>query len=89
MNSNPYLISSLMPLLAKKLFIDVHDVSRMPMRRRTPSRMSRIVSGGARSDRISVRASLRMFETAERASDKTGSISFNSSSMAAFLFKGK
>lgn len=73
-----YLISSLIPRLARKLFIDVHEVSKIPISRRTPSRMSRITSGGARNERISDSASLRMSDTAARASIKSGSISASS-----------
>lgn len=73
-----YLISSLTPRLAKKLFIEVHEVSRIPINRSTPSRISRMVSGGARSDRISDSASFRISETADLASASKGSISSNS-----------
>lgn len=45
-----YRISSLMPLLARKVFMEFQDVSWTPIRRRTPSRISRITSGGARRD---------------------------------------
>ena len=85
-DSLSYLISSLTPRLARKLFIEVHDVSKMPIKRNTPSKISRIVSGGALSERISARASLRMSETAARASAKSGSISAISWSMP-FLLK--
>ena len=84
-DSLSYLISSLTPRLARKLFIEVHDVSKMPIKRNTPSKISRIVSGGALSERISARASLRMSETAARASAKSGSISAISRSMPFLL----
>lgn len=45
-----------------------HDVSKIPIRRRTPSRMSLIMSGGIRSDRISNKASGFIFPTANLAS---------------------
>lgn len=80
-----YLISSLMPRLARNDFIDVQEVSRMPIRRRTPSRMSRIASGGARNERISDSASFRMSDTADRASASSGSISAISWSIPFFL----
>lgn len=67
--------------------MDVQDVSKMPIKRNTPSRMSRMTSGGARNDRISDNASLRISDTAARASIKRGSISASSSSMACFLNK--
>ena len=50
------------------LFMLTHDVSYIPMSMSTPSRMSLITSGGARSDLISDRLSVLMLPTAERAS---------------------
>lgn len=75
-------MSSLTPRFAKKLFMLFHDVSRMPIMRSTPSRMSRITSGGARNDRISDKASDLICPTAARASLSSGSTSFSCTSMA-------
>lgn len=44
------LISSLIPLFAKKVFMEFQDVSCTPISLSTPSRMSRMTSGGARND---------------------------------------
>lgn len=49
-----------------------HDVSKIPIIRRTPSRMSLIMSGGIRSDRISNKASGFIFPTANLASFTNG-----------------
>lgn len=49
-----------------------HDVSKIPISRRTPSRMSLIISGGIRSDRISNKASGFIFPTANLASLTSG-----------------
>lgn len=62
-----------------------HEVSWMPINLRTPSRMSRIMSGGARRDLISERDSDFMFPTADLASSMRGSTSANSLSMSFFL----
>lgn len=50
------------------LFMLTHDVSKIPISLKTPSRMSRITSGGMRSERISERDSGLMFPTASLAS---------------------
>jgi len=68
------------------LFIASHDVSGLPMTRRTPSRMSRIVSGGALSARISPSVSFLMLPTAAFACWIIGSISANSLSICPFRF---
>lgn len=80
-----YLISSLMPRLARKVFMLFHEVSWIPMSRRTPSRISRMTSGGALKDRISDSASDLIFPTAALASSISGSISTNSASISFFL----
>lgn len=49
------------------LFMLTQEVSKIPIRRKTPSRISRITSGGALSDRISDKASDLMFPTADLA----------------------
>lgn len=49
-----------------------HDVSKIPMSRRTPSSMSLIMSGGIRSDRISDKDSGFIFPTANLASLTSG-----------------
>lgn len=61
-------MSSFTPRLAKNVFMLFHEVSWVPISFKTPSRMSRIISGGARKDRISDRDSVFMFPTAARAS---------------------
>lgn len=79
------LISSLTPRLAKKTFMLFQEVSWIPINRRTPSSISRIISGGARNDLISDKASGFIFPTAALASLIKGSTSANSCSMSLFL----
>jgi len=49
-----------------------HDVSKIPISRKTPSSMSLIMSGGIRSDRISDKDSGFIFPTANLASSTSG-----------------
>lgn len=79
------LMSSLTPLFARNVFMLFHDVSCMPISRSTPSNMSLITSGGARSDRISVSASDFMLLTAAWASSINGSTCASSWSISFFL----
>lgn len=78
-------MSSLTPLLARNVFMLFHDVSCMPISRSTPSSMSLITSGGARSDLISVSASDLMLLTAAWASSIRGSTCASSWSISFFL----
>lgn len=80
-------MSSFTPLLAKNIFMLFQEVSCIPISRNTPSKMSRMTSGGARSDRISDNDSGFMFPTAARASWINGSTSANSISISFFLEK--
>lgn len=82
---DPDLISSLTPRFAKKVFMLFQEVSCIPISLSTPSRISRMMSGGALNDRISDKASLLMFPTAERASWIRGSTSESSISISFFL----
>lgn len=81
------LMSSFTPLLDKKFFMLFQEVSWMPIKRRTPSKMSRMTSGGARRERISDKDSVLIFPTAALASWMRGSTSANSSSISFFLQK--
>lgn len=54
------------------LFMLTHDVSKIPISRKTPSSMSLIISGGTRSDRISDKDSGFIFPTANLASLTSG-----------------
>lgn len=49
-----------------------HDVSKIPISRKTPSSMSLMMSGGIRSDLISDKDSGFMFPTANLASSTSG-----------------
>lgn len=80
-------MSSLTPRLDKKFFMLFHEVSWVPISLSTPSSMSLITSGGALSDRISVKASDLMFPTADLASSIRGCTSESSASISSFLFK--
>lgn len=83
--TNIYLISSLIPLPAKKDFMLDQEVSRIPIRHRTASKISLMIFGGTRSDRISVKASGLMFPTACWAASTKGVIDSSSLSISSFL----
>lgn len=78
-------MSSFTPRLARNVFMLFHDVSCIPISRKTPSRMSCITSGGALKDLISDKASDFIFPTADLAAAKIGSTSASSTSMSFFL----
>mmetsp|Transcript_29033 Transcript_29033/g.63553 ORF Transcript_29033/g.63553 Transcript_29033/m.63553 type:complete len:234 (-) Transcript_29033:784-1485(-) len=73
-------ISSLTERLPRKRFIETHEVSKLPMMRSTPSRTSRIASGGILSERISFKLSDLMPPTALRACSRMGAIEASSCS---------
>lgn len=81
-----YIIHGVMTSHDTDLFMLTQDVSKIPMSLSTPSRISRMTSGGIRSERISDRDSGLMLPTASFASCISGSISDSSISMAFFLF---
>mmetsp|Transcript_1283 Transcript_1283/g.3672 ORF Transcript_1283/g.3672 Transcript_1283/m.3672 type:complete len:323 (+) Transcript_1283:1113-2081(+) len=74
-------ISSLTDLLPRKRFIEIHEVSKLPMMRSTPSSTSRMGSGGILRDLISLRLSDRMPPTAWRAASRRGRAWLSSFSM--------
>lgn len=65
-------LASLHPPPPPHLFMLTQDVSKMPISRSTPSRMTLMTSGGMRSERISDSASGLMFPTARFASSTKG-----------------
>mmetsp|Transcript_21789 Transcript_21789/g.58700 ORF Transcript_21789/g.58700 Transcript_21789/m.58700 type:complete len:329 (-) Transcript_21789:918-1904(-) len=76
-------ISSLTDLLPRKRFMEIQDVSKLPMMRSTPSSTSRMASGGVRRALISLRLSERMPPTACLAASRRGRACASSFSMAA------
>mmetsp|Transcript_10482 Transcript_10482/g.34773 ORF Transcript_10482/g.34773 Transcript_10482/m.34773 type:complete len:441 (+) Transcript_10482:3489-4811(+) len=78
-------ISSLTERLPRNLFIEIQEVSKLPISRSTPSSTSLMGSGGILSDRISLRLSLLMPLTARLASSSSGCTS--SSSASTFFFR--
>ena len=71
-------LSETRPIVPRKRFIEIHEVSKLPMMRSTPSRTSRIGSGGILRDLISLRLSDLIPPTAARAASRTGCTSASS-----------